>query len=245
MSNNPKFKIFGERGSGTNLVRYLVANENFLPDELDIFKNKYASMLFNNIGALSPKIYDEFYDIIVKEKIKSIGGWKHSVPDIDLLTKMRVIPVIITKHPTFWLSSFYKKPFHHYRDDNRYMPRRIENLDRRFITLQELIVFKMNSFHEAAKKLGAVLIQYETLIYETADAQKSLRDIFGHCLNMPEFDVRSFVQTEKSTDYRSIYESSRLQGSASMWEHYPQFSDTMDFFGYEAGAWHKTLPFLL
>ncbi len=245
MLNRLKFKIFGERGSGTNLIRHLVADKRFLKDEINIFENNYLENFAYKIGTINPYLFDKYYDLFAEDKIKNVGGWKHAIPDIDILNYVGATPVFVTKHPTFWISSFQKKPFHHYRSDDIYMPRRIENMERRLLKFDQLIVEKMKSYHATAKMLGGVVIQYETLLYHAAEVQECLRAIFGHCLDIPEMDVRPFISSPKIIDYKSIYGSSLLRGSASTWMRYPQFNETLEFFGYEAGAWHKTLPFTL
>jgi hypothetical protein len=245
MKSTAYYKIFGERNSGTNLLRYLVGDDRFLPDEVAIFNLRYVERAFWQIGKMAPKLYDGLYDRIISEKINLVGGWKHAVPDINILRSLEVVPVFIVKHPTYWLESFRRRPFHHYRQDEVYVPRRIENMERRPLPINDLIMAKMTAFAETSKQLEGIVVQYETLVAHFDEVQKALRGMFGKCRNLPKRDVRNFVSAEAVTDYQSAYRNPYLESRAAIWERHPQFSATLKFFGYETGCWRKTLPFTL
>ena len=141
-----KYKIFGERNCGTNLLRVLVGNDAFLPDDTGMTNWNLVNTAALGIGHVAPRLYDAIYDRVTLTAHERIFGWKHAVPNVSHLQSGCVKPVIIVKHPSFWLNSFIRQPFHHYSKSSCYRPRRIENMEGWEIGLEELILVKIKAY---------------------------------------------------------------------------------------------------
>lgn len=239
------FKLLGERNSGTNLLRRLIADERFLPDDTGLTRLETINALALQVGRLFPRAYDNLYDRVTLKRHDEILGWKHAAPQIDQLVARNVTPVVIVKHPEFWMRSFLEKPFHHYTKTSSYYPRSIENILREKINLEDLVMLKYLTYQEALKRCGGVVVQYESLIFHFDEARARLNDLFGACDSMPKEEVRNFLNNEP-VDYHKKYSNEELRKTTL----YPQgfltnASELLEFFGYTTDQWKKTLPYML
>jgi hypothetical protein len=239
-----RFKIFGERNSGTSLIRYLLPTEILFKDDLPFTRSDRVNTWLAYVGTKVPTIYDNLYDISTKNDMKNILGWKHAIPDIELLRSARAVPIFIVKHPKFWLASFGRRPFHHYKGGDDYLPRRIENMPRLPIPLHRLIMTKMKAYRDVILSSGGVLIQYETLISNFSQAHPTMIQIFGSCSDLPKYDVRPFVDyIEKN--YINIHSNETLHSLPSPSDEIIEELDILEFFGYSLNSWSQKFPLFM
>ena len=237
------YKLFGERNCGTNLVKYLLDQDNFYRDDLEFSEIKILNKIIYKIGAKFPKSYDFIYDHLKYKKILEILGWKHSYPDKKTIKKYNATPVLIVRHPKFWKESFLKNSFHHYGAE-KYEFRKIENSPIKEIDIDELIFSKYKSYINLSNSLKCIIIQYETLIKYFEEIKLILINIFGHCQNLPEKEIRKFIK-DKNTNYLKKLDSSRLEILDNLNKGlFIKYKKELNFFGYEEKNWKKLKPFI-
>ncbi|PLW68326.1 hypothetical protein [Pseudohalioglobus lutimaris] len=239
------YKIFGERNSGTNLARFLIGENHFFPDDAGLTTSLVINAFAMRIGRGLPKTYDSVYDLVTGSRHELILGWKHAAPDIKLFENTSVIPVIVVKHPVFWKRSFAARPFHSYDSTESYIPRRIENMPRCVMSMEELILYKFESYRRLLGAVGGVLIQYETLVTDFAACKEVLVEIFGECRDLPKKEIRSFVPSD-SLFSSTLYSNEKLRELGCFEAaDYPCIGELLNFFGYETGKWNRKLPSIL
>ncbi|BBL75934.1 hypothetical protein [Methylomagnum ishizawai] len=129
-------KIYGERNTGTNLISEIFKNQGVIQELPSSFimrgfkndsepylkrfadlKSKYlpkAGAVDENIKKL---IRERIYDDAVHYDRYECLGWKHCRPNKSILLHdknrfKKTLFIVITKHPYFWVKSFYKNCYH-------------------------------------------------------------------------------------------------------------------------------------
>lgn len=258
MTNRQLYKIFGERNSGTNLIRSLL-NDHIALVADDIYEPgtgplsqagfAFAHMFPRAFFGRAPRAVEDLLDLFTAGKQTAIFGWKHAVPDIGLLTRNKVIPIIVTKHPTYWSRSFHEKPFHSYNSNkyaprsHKYVPRRIENMDRIAIKREDLILAKFRAYKATLQECRGIHVQYETLVHFFDECQKSLQQLVGGCADLPSEEARPFIKKPSSAytarypldidpALENYFAESRLASESTL----------LSSFGYTPSTCQKTLP---
>lgn len=253
-----RYKIFGERNSGTNLIRSLLSEHiNLVPDDFftprsDLLRQlfiAYARRFPQAFFGRRPRAFEDLLDLFTARKHDAIFGWKHSIPDIGLLKNKKIIPIIVTKHPIYWSRSFHEKPFDSYSSQRYaprshvYIPRRIENMERIPIGREELIMAKFRAYKNTLQECGGIHVQYETLIHYFDECQKSFQYLVGGCANLPNEEARVFIKTA-STSFTSKYP---LEIDPSLENYFSEskliaHANLLSSFGYTPLKCMKTLP---
>ncbi|MFG6547042.1 hypothetical protein ACGYLM_18495 [Sulfitobacter sp. 1A10445] len=216
-----------------------------MPDDTGITPYSLVNGAALQLGRLMPRLYDNVYDLVTQKRHEEIICWKHAMPPLRLLKKKGAIPVVIVKHPSFWLRSFLSRPFHHYTASRSYLPRRIENLPRIETRVEDLILAKYEGYRTAVQRFGGIVVQYETLVTHFPAAQERLRAIFGHCRDLPNHEVRGFIRDSENS-FAKKHENEVLRGlqyfdRAKLESHLGLLS----FYGYSVDEWTATQPFSL
>lgn len=238
------FKIFGERNTGTNLVRTLVADDRFWADDAGLTEAGWLNETALLIGRVVPGWYDALYDRVTVKRHAAILGWKHAFPAADQLLAYRTRPIVVVKHPSFWMRSLESNPFH-IKLGATYRPRRIENAPLARYELEDLLLAKYAAYIDCAMQCSGIVIQYESLISEFGSAKKRLRKIFGECRDIPEKDVRPFVTHDRG-NYTTQYNNECLSTLNNFdRRRLADAGDILSFFGYQKSGWNTLLPFSL
>lgn len=241
----PQYKIFGERCSGTNLLRALLEGHiDLAKDDVSTTGVPALDGCLLAFGRIFPKPFDALHDVLTIKKHKVIFGWKHSTPDIALLQQQNITPIIITKHPAYWARSFKKTPFH-FHHPGKYIPRRIENMEQRPIEIEDLILYKMRAYRSTLEECGGIHVQYETLVHYFCECRANMVAFFGGCEYLPNEDVRPFAQ-RKAISYIKEYPlelPSALSACFSR-QKLAANSSLLSAFGYTPSECKKTVPSL-
>ena len=99
-----RVKIFGERNTGTNYLKKLIA-DNF---EVDILRGAISK---GSLFTFREWTKDLFFSLTKSNNL----GWKHSKVDDNLLknTAQKTFVITLTKNPYSFLLSLYKRPYHY------------------------------------------------------------------------------------------------------------------------------------
>jgi hypothetical protein len=238
------FKIYGERNTGTNLLREIVSSWDLFDDDIDMKKNIPRKFILK-LGAKFPNLYNHVIPTMFKNEYPKIIGWKHKCPDLREMPK-NVRPICIVKHPYFWLRSVNDKPFEIDIRSNVYTPTVRENLPGREFSLLSMLQYKYQRYFEVCDERNGIIVQYETLLFNTSETLKRLNKVRNLDLSyeIPDLDVRPFVK--RSSNFREKYKAEKVPELAIRFDLHEEFDATLNkLLGYTKDSWEKKLPIIL
>lgn len=114
-----RVKIYGERNTGTHFIAKII-RLNYKCRQLvgtaGLSKESLAKHLDGLPLEQRLKVREMLIDERVKSSLNSSFGWKHGCVDFEVLQRehtcsANTLFVVVHKHPSDWLTSFYRKPY--------------------------------------------------------------------------------------------------------------------------------------
>lgn len=221
-------KIFGERNTGTNLLKQMIelnSTSRCLPSvesELDPEAFQRATRLYPLIGVFRHRNRDRnrLLDEIFEGR-SARETWKHCATIFDDASAFEGVFVIFAvRHPASWLVSLYARQY------NRLGPRprslrqlieapwptvRRERLDARAMPPLELYNEKVRSYLQLAEQFGAAGVEHAFVRFE--DLTRSQEEVYRELARALPASGGTFREIQKSTkddrktasDYRDYY----------------------------------------
>lgn len=186
------FKIFGERNTGTNLLRVLIEKNELgtcLPSTINQICPRSHRILTK---ILAPRFYERFIDVCFSGQPPT-KAWKHSATNLDRLEAFRDVRVLfLVRHPLSWSLSMERRPYHLYASKNSAKenfletPFRLlgrENMGKGYLTLVERWNRKTLNYVAASdalnsKGIATAFLRFEDLVLSQEDVLRDLHPLF-------------------------------------------------------------------
>lgn len=212
-------KVFGERNTGTNYTIELLKLN---------FRIHILRGTFYRIPPLdrSETIIDTYFDLTKKSNL----GWKHSKPDLELISARPDVNILIlVKNPYSFLLSLHRRPYHNTNlaklDFQSFLLAewhcvKRENMSQKVPNPIELWNAKMKGYLECQDQLGdrVEIVRYEDLVVSPEKILEKIQTKWGlqpkseHFINF----VESTKKDQKSfTDYASYYKEEKWRSKLS------------------------------
>ena len=192
-----KFKIFGERNTGTRALKALLE------------RNLGAYCLPGTEKELAPERFDEIHkdEPAMDELFSTVPAahaWKHCATIFDECSSLDGCQIIFTvRHPLSWLTGFFDRPYHHLAPipetiaefaSQPWQTVKRENLGERSFKPLELYREKLLSYLSAP--FGGMFVRFEDIVLNPAIVLQS----FGATTAVP------LPQSTKPNDFRTLSE---------------------------------------
>jgi len=251
-------KIFGERNTGTNLLKELIERNSAtrclpaIEAELDPLAFRRATRYrFTNIFRLSNRKRNRLQDRIFDNRTP-LEAWKHSATFFEDASAFEgVFVVFAVRHPASWLVALYTRQYHRLGRRPTTLERflnypwetvRRERLDSRVFRPLELYNEKIRSYLDFSGQLSAAnsdhcFIKFEDLVRSQEEVYRSLVPALINPRSDFEEITRSTKDKSKTVqDYREYYAKSAwkkaLSGLESIVNEQVEWSQVHKF-GYE------------
>lgn len=219
-------KIFGERNTGTNLLRKIILNNsesNVYPGTVKEISPTYHKKLFSglkkNIIKREDKIDKFFRNKSLLEK------WKHTATNFELDNNLKDVHFIfLTRDPLSWLIGLYKNPYH----IKQVKPKTLvefskldwivlerDNLPNNFYKPIDMYINKLNSYKEFIFKLQKSnltfsILQFEALVTDQFSIFNSIKKYLTLPVENFEFYQDSTKDKSKNYDFYQTYYKNSL-----------------------------------
>jgi len=227
-----KIKIFGERNTGTHFLARLI-RANFrcqlLPGTLAEARRGYRDRIEEELAAtisddakrmwVRQARLDQFFE----SNAWSTLGWKHSVPNVDLIVshpdKEQILFVTVTKNPYAWILSLFRRPYESVasrRPDDLlsficepWVTGRRDNAPLVLPSPVELWNLKNEGYFRLARMVRVIRVRYETVLADPAAFLElfkgSLQRKNEHFLIPNDSAKRQDIGKKDLTYYRDYY----------------------------------------
>ncbi|WP_299591978.1 hypothetical protein [uncultured Tateyamaria sp.] len=231
----PFVKIYGERNTGTNLLRGVIKSNydaRVLNSANDL--NSAKSQIYDALGKFKRKTKNTVVDISDSIILQNGLGWEHGAPAFDIISQSPYVGntlfLCIYKDPYFWLKSYFKggnnpvKLFDSNNDFGEFLsrPMGVSVRDRVVAPFDtgplEIYQMKMRSYLRLRSIYGddVMFVSYEDLLRNEEkflDLLSARLQKIENAPGFPEHAVESRGQSELTTeDYRAKY---RLENRTS------------------------------
>lgn len=212
-------KIFGERNTGTNVLKKIVENNSrssVLPSvssEIDrniSKKLKIAKMATRPFGKISPYLNAHLREKIIDRTFENAPveyAWKHTATTFESLECFSEKSIVFCiRNPMSWLCSLYKNPYHliggkpetfeEFIDMDWRLAKR-DNLRFDYLKPYKLYEEKFRTYLDFMKQLDERKIEYRVVYFEQIVSDQS--KVFGQIKQILRDPTANFQPTFKST----------------------------------------------
>jgi hypothetical protein len=233
-------KIFGERNTGTNLLRQIIERNSscaLWPGTIKELGPTFQAEVLERLsdagltGRDAIMLREFLQDEIIIRSFDLCLGWKHAAPSVHRIaanTKFQDTHfIVITKNPYAWLLSFHSIPYHNLLTDNArsftafirtpWLTTRRDNAPGIFGNPIELYNYKHLAYAKLAQAAPVTLVRYEDLLEDPTVifSASGLQSIPGRSLDVPRESVKGGQQTFESYQemYRQRFWTTRIENN--------------------------------